>query len=466
LLATGSFTSVEPYLVDVEQALARESAADDLALPPEIIRGHVAAIRATAAINSGRKVIARELSLLALATLPPEQALPRAVASLSLADALLGLNDMPAATLAFSEAYKASMASGMIPVTLNALANLGSLYERRGKLQQAAATYEQALHLVDQHIGFAQFSSKAHIGLAHVLYQRNDLPAAREQTEAAINYARQWGHQEHSVDGYLCRAQIQWAEGAIADSMATLGEAEALILQPNTNPEAVARFTSFRAWRWIQLNRLDEAEQWAAGFDAGMDGDVLLHRPGIVTLARLQIARHAPVAACELLERLLVVVESVGLGEDEIVVHIQLALAYQAGGRIEKAQGSLQRALALAESEEYRRFFLDEGAAMVPLLEALSARGKHTRFARSLLTDLHPAGFLPAGVMPAPALTRREQEVLLLIARGASNQEIAETLVIALGTVKKHVTTIFAKVGVTSRTQLLARASELRLIQL
>ena len=71
-----------------------------------------------------------------------------------------------------------------------------------------------------------------------------------------------------------------------------------------------------------------------------------------------------------------------------------------------------------------------------------------------------------AGVTPALELTRREQEVLLLIAKGASNQEIAETLVIALGTVKKHVTTIFAKVGVTSRTQLLARASELGLVQL
>ena len=466
LLATGSFTSVEPYLLDVEETLAGASTVEPHAPPAEIIRGQVAAIRATAAINSGHKVIARELSLQALATLPPEEALPRAVAALSLADALYGLNDLPAAAIAFSEAYTASMASGMVPVALNALGNLGHLYERQGKLQQAAVTYEQAVHLAQRHISFSQFSSKAHVGLARVLYQRNDLEAAREQAEAAIAYARQWGHQEHITDGCLCLAQILWAEGAISDSMATLAEAEPLILQPKAHPEAVARFNAFRASRWILLGRLDEARQWATRYDADIDGDTLLHRPGILTLARLRLAEHAPDAARALLERLSAIVERVGFVEDEIALDIQLALAHRAEGHIEKAQPSLERALALAAPEGYRRIFLDEGPGITSLLEALSPRSKESIFARSLLADLHSIGRKPAGLLPALELTRREQEVLLLIAKGASNQEIAETLVIALGTVKKHVTTIFAKVGVTSRTQLLARVRELELIQL
>jgi LuxR family transcriptional regulator, maltose regulon positive regulatory protein len=358
------------------------------------------------------------------------------------------------------------MVSGMIPIALNALGNLGQLHERRGKLQQAAATYEQALHLVDRYVGFSHYSSKAHIGLAHVLYQRNSLPAAQEQAEAAIDCARSWGHQEHLVDGYLCLAQIQWAEGAVPDAMATLTEAEALVLQPKAHLEAAARFNAFRASRWVQLGRLDEARQWAAGYDAGMQGDALLHRPGILTLAQLRLAEHSPDAAHALLEQLLVIVERMGLVEDEIAVHIHLALTRQAEGHTEKAQRSLEKALALAAPEGYRRLFLDEGPAIASLLQALSSRGSESMFARSLLADLQPAGGKPTGVAPWLELTRREHEVLLLIAKGASNQEIAETLVIALGTVKKHITTIFAKVGVTSRTQLLAQASELGLIQL
>ena len=61
------------------------------------------------------------------------------------------------------------------------------------------------------------------------------------------------------------------------------------------------------------------------------------------------------------------------------------------------------------------------------------------------------------------SLTRREQEVLRLLAAGASNQEIAQTLVISLDTVKKHVSHLLNKLGVTSRTQaiVLARARSL-----
>ncbi len=51
-----------------------------------------------------------------------------------------------------------------------------------------------------------------------------------------------------------------------------------------------------------------------------------------------------------------------------------------------------------------------------------------------------------------------------LIAAGRSNQEIADTLVIAVSTVKKHINNIFGKLAVRSRTQALARARELNLL--
>ena len=66
--------------------------------------------------------------------------------------------------------------------------------------------------------------------------------------------------------------------------------------------------------------------------------------------------------------------------------------------------------------------------------------------------------------MLAEHLTEREPEIMRLISVGMTNQEIAEHLVISVATVKRHITNIYGKLGVSHRTQATARANELRLL--
>ncbi|MEW5956918.1 MAG: LuxR C-terminal-related transcriptional regulator, partial [Chloroflexota bacterium] len=68
---------------------------------------------------------------------------------------------------------------------------------------------------------------------------------------------------------------------------------------------------------------------------------------------------------------------------------------------------------------------------------------------------LHPLG---------EPLSERELEVLREMAAGLSNAEIAQRLVIAVSTVKRHINHIFAKLGATTRTQALVKAKELGLL--
>ncbi len=64
----------------------------------------------------------------------------------------------------------------------------------------------------------------------------------------------------------------------------------------------------------------------------------------------------------------------------------------------------------------------------------------------------------------AEPLSDRELEVLGLLAAGLTNQEIADQLLIALGTAKRHTINIYGKLGVSNRTQAVAKARALNLL--
>ena len=66
--------------------------------------------------------------------------------------------------------------------------------------------------------------------------------------------------------------------------------------------------------------------------------------------------------------------------------------------------------------------------------------------------------------MIADPLSEREEEVLRLIVAGLSNREIAQNLVISLGTAKTHIHNIYGKLEVSSRAQAIARAREFELV--
>ena len=67
-------------------------------------------------------------------------------------------------------------------------------------------------------------------------------------------------------------------------------------------------------------------------------------------------------------------------------------------------------------------------------------------------------------INPNELLSEREMDVLAGIARGQSNQEIADSLFVSLNTIKTHISNIYMKLNVSRRTQALAKAREMNLI--
>ena len=184
-------------------------------------------------------------------------------------------------------------------------------------------------------------------------------------------------------------------------------------------------------------------------------------------LLRVLLAQKDYETALGLSERLLQQAETAKQMGLVLEIQILQSLALQGKKDTERALVALEKALLLAEPEGYIRSFLDGGDAMTRLLCQVQSRQTGSSYAAVLLTKIGKISAMtqPSMQLLIEPLTAREVEVLKLIQAGSSNQDIAGQLVISITTVKRHISNIYAKLGVKSRTQAVAIGRDLRLFE-
>jgi LuxR family maltose regulon positive regulatory protein len=357
--------------------------------------------------------------------------------------------------------------------------DLGQVQRARGNLDAALAAYRQALEAAGESSQTAH-AGMAHVGLAQVLYERDELAAALDHATRGVALCRQLAYTPPLATGLAVVARIRHAHGDAAGALEAMGEAG----QAGLSPQVTALLNpvpSQRAQLLLAQGDVDTAAQWttAAGLSPDDEPDYS-REPAYLLLARVLLAQHDPGTALTLLERLLGVAASQGRVGSVIEIHALRVLALAARGDHIGALTALTEALTLARRHGYIRVLADEGAPMRALLAQLPAARPGQRHAAppidpgyfgALLracrqADAVPPQRRPAAALPglAEPLTDRELEVLRLLAAGRSNQRIAHDLVVALDTVKKHVTHLLGKLGATNRTEAVARARQLGLI--
>jgi LuxR family maltose regulon positive regulatory protein len=182
--------------------------------------------------------------------------------------------------------------------------------------------------------------------------------------------------------------------------------------------------------------------------------------PGLELLARARLGAGEPQAAREPVRELRAIADAVGTdaaGGSAAVVEGLLAAAtedWEAARRaFEDAVDLLARAGGRWEAARARR----------ELARALRGLGRHAaaeQEARAADTALRRLGATSERAdPPALGLTRREVEVLRLLVRGSSNQQIAAELFLSVRTVERHVANIYSKLGVSGRSARAAAAS-------
>ena len=357
--------------------------------------------------------------------------------------------------------------------------DLGQVQRARGNLDAAQATYRHALGTADEssqppHLGIA------HVGLAQILYERNELAAALDHATRGVTLCRQLAFTPPLATGLAVVARIRHAHGDAAAAQEAMIEAGQTGLSPQV-AALLGPVPSLRARLLLAQGDVGAAAEWAtAGGLSPDDVPDYPREPAYMVLARVLLAQHKPGPALTLLQRLLDAAASQGRADSIIEIQALRALALAARGDHGSARDALTEALTLACPQGYVRVFGDEGAPMRALLAQLPAarpsqqhpaRGMGPGYLPSLLRACGQADTTAPQRRPATAppglaepLTGRELEVLRLIAAGRSNQRIACDLVVALDTVKKHVTHVLGKLGAANRTEAVARARDLGLI--
>ncbi len=340
--------------------------------------------------------------------------------------------------------------------------SLISACEQLGDLRRAAE-WTDATHRWAERPPLAMWPGICRVHHAALLQLRGDWPAAEREARQACEELDGF-HVGNVAAGYIEIGEIRRRLGDLDGAEQAFNRAEELCGQQSAGlalvrlaqrrvdaaTSIITRMLAEHSWNQLARGKLlpahiqiavaagdlataaagaTELEHIAAEFDSPA-----LAAAALTSRGRLQLAEGDPAAACATLRDALVHWQQLEVPYEVATVRLLLGQACRGCGDEDAAASSLARAAAIFDR----------------LGAALDARQ---------IRDLTAPSTLPAG------LTAREAEVLSLVASGQTNRELAAALHLSERTVARHLSNIFTKIGVTSRTGAAAFAFEHDLAQ-
>ncbi|MGH8446175.1 MAG: LuxR C-terminal-related transcriptional regulator [Solimonas sp.] len=359
----------------------------------------------------------------------------------------------------------------------------------QGRLVDALNLYRTGM--AEQHLDLDKSFAAASLAACyvHALYECNELDLAESMFLQFHDVIADAVLLDFLALGYVAMARIQDARGRGNRADEVLSEAEQL-----AHSAGWPRLLRIVAWERVrrallageteraqaQASRISRQPEFrlAEGsmiFSEAVDGDAI---------GAIRLAVHAGQFDTAL-PRL---ADEITLAQKQrrqyrlIKLLILEALALHRRGSDNPARRSLRRALQLAAPEGFLRLFVDEGELLLPMLkEEHASLGKEIASDASLLTvhefvsrllttaghSADPAGAAPVsgGFQPLEPLTEREKEILVYLANGVSNKEMARRLFVSENTVKFHLKNIYSKLAVSSRLQAINAARQMALLR-
>jgi LuxR family transcriptional regulator, maltose regulon positive regulatory protein len=381
------------------------------------------------------------------------------------------------------EARQQAIKAGDQLATVRVMLWLAFGYLRAGRLRLLEQECQEALALMEQLGEHSATAGYFHYFLASCYYAWNRLDAAAGALQQVLPIAHAWQQADLLISGNTYLVWPLLASGDLAGAEQALQKAEELLEQERFATHA-GLVVAARVHYWLAAGNVDAARNWAEQVVFSAEAWNPNRQWEFLLLIRVYLAQQQYKEALEALEHFSIHLDRPGDIDTTIEFLTLHLIALHHAGPSAQARAVAARLLALTKPEGYIRVYLDGGPPMRQVLQSLLETTREQEsslppasltFVRKLLVafprtessrlrteyqNREHSLLTPQSSALVEPLTPREQEVLHLLVDGASNQEIASQLVISLATVKKHVSNILGKLGVESRTQVVARARD------
>jgi LuxR family maltose regulon positive regulatory protein len=439
------------------------------------ISGQLFAIRAY--IARGRGNIDNVISLCqqAIDKLPAKSYMPKAMSYFTLSNAYMTLNNMGLARDNNKRLFEISRAAGSIHLEMLALHEQARIEHVKGHLNMALKLLDNGLSLSDK-----QPHKENVAAYGRLLTYKGYLFWLHHETEKAELLIRQGMEisercqDSYIIMGYVLLSSIARQRHQIERSYDELANGEALLQRWSVPAQLFQPWlTTMRANLLIDEGKVDSAlvsiKKLYAQLDINPFALSVEHYPALkglvdVIFVRAQSMSGTHGKALLSLDKKIEDSQVSQQGFALIIVYIMRALLRFQLGKEEGALQDFRKALSMAEPENNIMPFIEYSAGMTALYGQLPEEIKNSPFVAKILQKIEVTQLDQTFEKTRAVLSQRELGVLMLIAQGMSNQDIAEKLFISLHPVKTHARRINAKLVVKSRTQAIIKAKEIGLI--
>ena len=420
----------------------------------------------------------------ALRKLPKNELMFRCAILYALGRAYFLSGNINSAINAFESVRHIGKESGDLLNVSAAIEHIADIMYRSGYIIKAADICREGIAYIN---GLSEghmvpFSGTIYIVYGKILFELGRIREAEENIKKGIELLNYTDAGLHQQRGFILLAYIYQAYGDRDKVAHTIDEAVCYWIQGNDEVAAHrARLILLTVDSDISL--LKDVEQWLkeqkldfSDRSESPKQDVIHYTAIRVFIDMYRLKLIKPVYEwshlADYLDRQQEAASSSGYLIWEIEALLLKSRLMYAQGIIDISMQDLEKALSMGEKKGFLWVFINEGQQIIPLLSTALKRRIMPRFIKLLMETFSGLlkvdyesmiNYRKGGIIKEP-LSKRELEIIKLIAQGSTNKQIAIQLEITIYTVKTHIYHIYDKFNVRNRTQAIAIARELELI--